>query len=92
MLIDTPSPDNRLTLDQNGEPVIHYALSESDKARFRHGIAEAIRIMFLAGAKQVYLPTTEDVLGNGASASILTSPEQAASVERNLQFTPTRRL
>lgn len=90
MLIDTPSPDNRLTLDQYGEPVIHYALSESDKARFRHGIAEAIRIMFLAGAKQVYLPTTEDVLGNGASASILTSPEQAASVERNLQFTPNQ--
>jgi choline dehydrogenase-like flavoprotein len=90
MLIDTPAPDNRLTLDQNGEPVIHYALSESDKARFRHGIAEAIRIMFLAGAKQVYLPTTEDVLGNGASATILTRPEQAASIERNLRFTPNQ--
>jgi choline dehydrogenase-like flavoprotein len=90
MLVDTPSPDNRLTLDQNGEPVIHYALSESDKARFRHGIAEAIRIMFLAGAKQVYLPTTEDVLGNGASSTILTGPDQAASVEKNLRFTPNQ--
>ena len=90
MLIDTPSADNRLTLDQNGEPVIHYALSEADKARFRHGIAEAIRIMFLAGAKKVYLPTTEDVLGNGASSAILTGPEQAASVERNLRFTPNQ--
>ena len=86
MLIDTPSPDNRLTLDQDGEPVIHYALSESDKVRFRRGIAEAIRIMFLAGAKQVYLPTTEDILGSGGSAAILTSPEQAVSVERNLRF------
>jgi choline dehydrogenase-like flavoprotein len=90
MLIDTPSPDNRLTLDQNGEPVIHYVLSESDKGRFRHGIAEAIRIMFLAGAKQVYLPTTEDVLGNGTSSTVLTSPEQAASVEKNLRFTPNQ--
>jgi choline dehydrogenase-like flavoprotein len=90
MLIDTASPDNRLTLDQEGEPVIHYVLSESDKVRFRHGIAEAIRIMFLAGAKQVYLPTTEDVLGSGASTTILTSPRQAALVEKNLQFTPNR--
>ena len=90
MLIDTPSPDNRLTLDQNGEPVIHYVLSEHDKARFRNGIGEAIRIMFLAGAKQVYLPTTEDLLGKGEPATILTSPEQATSVEANLRFTPNQ--
>jgi choline dehydrogenase-like flavoprotein len=90
MLIDTPSPDNRLTLDQNGEPVIHYVLSESDKTRFRHGIAEAIRIMFLAGAKQVYLPTTEDILGERADFAVLTSPAQAAVVEKNLRFTPNQ--
>jgi choline dehydrogenase-like flavoprotein len=90
MLIDTPSPENRVTLDQNGEPVIDYALSEPDKTRFRHGVAEAVRIMFLAGAKKVFIPTTEDVLGNGASPVVLTSPKQAAFVETNLRFVPNQ--
>ena len=86
MLIDTPSPENRITLDQDGEPVISYVLSESDKLRFRRGVAEAVRIMFLAGAKQVFLPTTEDILGDGMSPVILTDPNQADAVEKNLQF------
>ena len=90
MLIDTPSPDNRVTLDQDGEPVVHYVLSEPDKVRFRRGVAEAIRIMFLAGAKVVYLPTTEDVLGDGVSPLFLTSPQQADAVERNLRFVPNQ--
>ena len=54
MLVDTPSPENRLVLDERGEPRIQYQLSESDKQRFRQGIAEAVRVMFLAGAKEVY--------------------------------------
>ena len=90
MLIDTPSPDNRVTLDKDGEPVVNYVLSEPDKVRFRRGVAEAIRIMFLAGAKEVYLPTTEDVLGDGVSPLILTSPQQADAVERNLRFVPNQ--
>jgi len=90
MLIDTPSPDNRVTLDKDGEPVVNYVLSEPDKVRFRRGVAEAIRIMFLAGAKDVYLPTTEDVLCDGVSPLILTSPQQADAVERNLRFVPNQ--
>ena len=90
MLIDTPSADNRITLDQDGEPIINYALSEPDKTRFRRGVAEAVRMMFLAGAKTVYLPTTEDILGDGVSPVVLTSPKQADAVERNLQFIPNR--
>ncbi len=93
MLIDTPSPANRITLDAAGEPRVEYTLSESDKARFRRGVAEAIRIMFLAGAKQVFLPTTEDILGAGsneAHAAVLTDKSQADSVERRLQFVPNQ--
>jgi len=90
MLIDTPSPDNRVTLDKDGEPVIHYVLSEPDKIRFRRGVAEAVRIMFLAGAKQVFLPTTEDILGDGVSPVILTNPNQATAVEKNLRFIPNQ--
>ena len=95
MLIDTPEPANRILLDEMGAPEIVYSLTEEDKKRFSEGIAEAIRIMFKAGAEEVYLPTTENVLGEaGASTQlrpqILTSPEQAEIVEKHLQFIANR--
>ena len=95
MLIDTPEPENRLSLDANGMPEITYTLTEDDKRRFRQGVAEAIRIMFKAGAKEVYLPTTENILGEGDASvqmrpQILTSPDQADTVAKNLQFIPSR--
>jgi choline dehydrogenase-like flavoprotein len=46
--------------------------------------------MFLAGAKQVFLPTTEDMLGNGASPVVLPNAREADAVERNLRFVPNR--
>ena len=53
MLIDTPQPNNRIMLDESGSIQIDYMLSEPDKKRFSEGIAEAIRVMFKAGAKEV---------------------------------------
>lgn len=94
MLVDTPSPENRLALDVNGEPVITYTLSEPDKVRFRRGVAEAVRIMFLAGAKQVMLPTTENLLSENPETElkpfVLTSAKQAEAIETRLQFIPNR--
>ena len=94
MLIDTPQSNNRLVLDKTGSPEIDYTLSESDKQRFGAGIAEAIRIMFKAGAKEVYLPTTENILPEGSTANphpqVLTSPAQAELVQKNLRFIPNR--
>ena len=90
MLIDTPAPSNRIVLDDKGEPNIDYTLSEADKARFAKGVAEAIRVMFLAGAQEVYLPTTEDVLGNGGQPAVLTKPEQAELVRTKLHFISNR--
>jgi choline dehydrogenase-like flavoprotein len=93
MLVDTPSPENRLTLDEKGEPLIAYTLSEADKVRFRRGITEAVRVMFLAGAKEVYLPTTEEILGPATDgqlhAVVLTKIQQASAIEK-LQFIPNR--
>jgi len=97
MLIDTPQPNNRIVLDKSGSTQIDYTLSEPDKKRFSEGIAEAIRVMFKAGAKEVYLPTTEDILGDGKAEpkpgaetgvlpQVLTSSDQAALVEKNLRF------
>ena len=94
MLIDTPSPNNRVVLDAKGEPEIEYTLSEADKSRFRQGVAEAVRIMFRAGAKQVYLPTNEDILERNTTGElkplVLTASAQADAVEKNLRFIPNR--
>lgn len=92
MLIDSSSPENRLVLDEHGEPRIEYSLSEADKARFRQGIAQAVRIMFLAGAREVYLPTTENILNNPNESvlepAVLTNIRQADLVEKNLRLIP----
>lgn len=94
MLIDSPSPDNRLVLDKNGEPEIQYQLGEADKQRFRQGIAEAVRVMFQAGASEVYLPTTEDILGRKHSSAlrpvVFSSNHQANDAIKRLSFIPNR--
>jgi choline dehydrogenase-like flavoprotein len=94
MLVDTVSPENRLVLDQHGEPRIHYELSDADKQRFRQGVSEAVRVMFLAGAKEVYLPTTENIFDDHPLRQIkpivLTDIHQADQVARNLHFIPNR--
>lgn len=95
MLIDTPQSANRIRLDGSGGPEIDYTLSEADKRRFAEGVAEAVRIMFKAGAQEVYLPTTENILRQESQTSevqpqILTSPDQATLVEKNLQFISNR--
>jgi choline dehydrogenase-like flavoprotein len=95
--VDTPQPNNRIVLDERGSSQIDYTLSEPDKRRFSEGIAEAIHVMFKAGAKEVYLPTTENILGGGTGEpqpdtetgvqpQVLTSPDQAELVEKNLRF------
>lgn len=92
MLVDTPDPDNRVTINSDGEPVINYQISTTDKARFREGIAEAIRVMFQAGASEVYLPTLERVVQSTQAATVqpvvLTNIRQAKAAAENLQFIP----
>ncbi len=84
MLIDTPRPSNRLTLDADGEPRIAYELSENDKPRFVEGIAKAARMMFLAGARKVHLPTTE------LRPAVLDDISQTESIARNLHLVSNR--
>ena len=94
MLIDTPSEDNRVMLDDSGDTVLQYALSDADKDRFRIGVAIGIRMMFLAGAKKVIIPTNENVLGlpdfDPMVGTYLTDIDQADTVQRNIQFVPNR--
>jgi GMC oxidoreductase len=94
MLVDTPSEDNRVMLDESGDTVLQYALSETDKDRFRVGVAIGIRLMFLAGAKKVIIPSNENVLGlpdfDPMVGTYLTEISQADTVESNIQFVPNR--
>jgi long-chain-alcohol oxidase len=46
----------RVTLDREGNPVVHYALSKFDHAHLRHGFIGAARILESAGARQVFSP------------------------------------
>ena len=92
MLVDTPNPDNRLTLDANGEPVIRYAICSADKVRFREGIKDAIRVMFQGGAREVYLPTLEKVIpstqANTVESVAITNIRGAETAADSLQFVP----
>jgi hypothetical protein len=96
MLVDTPSDGNRVRLREDGSVALDYALSDGDKQRFRVGVALAIRMMFLAGAKEVIIPSNENFLGlatfDPMVGSYLTCIEQADLVEKNLQFIPNRTL
>jgi hypothetical protein len=96
MLVDTPSESNCITLDAHGNPVLQYVLSDSDKQRFRTGVAIAIRMMFLAGAKKVIIPSNENFLNHPdfdpMRGVYLTKIEEADLVEQHLQFIPNRTL
>jgi len=96
MLVDTPSKSNCVTLDADGNPVLIYTLSEGDKQRFATGVAVAVRMMFLGGAKTVIVPTNENVLErpdfDPMKGVYLTRIEEADLVEKNLKFLPNRTL
>jgi hypothetical protein len=96
MLVDTLSDTNCVALDDQGNVVIQYQLSAADKQRFRMGVAIGIRMMFLAGAKEVILPSNENFLNlddfDPTQGVYLTQIEPADLVEQHLAFIPNRTL
>ncbi len=46
----------RVTIDAQGNPVAHYALSQFDRRHLRHGFISAARILEAAGANTIYSP------------------------------------
>lgn len=46
----------RVTIDREGHPVAHYALSEFDRAHLRRGFIGAARILEAAGARLIFSP------------------------------------
>lgn len=92
LLVDEPVDSNRVVLDALGEPRVEYRLTESQRARFARGVERAARMMFLAGAREVYVPTTEDLLDDGGPSRgelVVLRPGQSSRV-RELRFVSGR--
>ncbi|NIR43575.1 MAG: GMC family oxidoreductase [Gemmatimonadetes bacterium] len=53
---DHPAPENRVTVDRAGHPVVHYRFTPAVKRALASGTAAAARIFFAAGARRVHVP------------------------------------
>jgi choline dehydrogenase-like flavoprotein len=93
LLIDSVSPGNRVKVDRRGRPEAYYTLSDTDKQRFRFGMAEGIRILHKAGAHKVLLPSHERLPVPGIGAGelpFLSAIEHADTAANALHFTPNQ--
>jgi choline dehydrogenase-like flavoprotein len=88
LLIDTVDPRNRVCWKSAaGSGPIRYALSEADKARLRKGLRKAVEVMFAAGAREVLLPSDEEI--GPLAATRFRHPAEAVHCEE-LRFLPHR--
>ena len=71
----------RVTIDREGHPVSHYALSNFDRAHLRRGFIGAARILETAGARQIFSPHAKWCSyepGRGGSLDTLTEAMDSA--------------
>jgi choline dehydrogenase-like flavoprotein len=96
MLLDSVDMANRIALGPDGQPELHYTLGDADRKRLVHGLAEAVRILFKSGAKQVLVPSSEPVLTGQATDdptyTFLSRLEDADRLEKHLQLIPGRNM
>jgi choline dehydrogenase-like flavoprotein len=93
LLIDSARNENRVRLDAKGDPVIDYALDVVDRRRFAFGVAQAMRILFQAGARRVWVPTQQafiDATGKPLGRSFFVDASEADLVERQFRFLPNQ--
>ena len=90
LLVDRPVEDNRIALNAKGEVEVFYQLTEWDKDLLSQGVHRALQMMLEAGAKEVYLPSSEAFLareGPGRLA-VVTNKREAAEAASRLKFVP----
>ena len=56
LALDPALPENRLTLDKNGEPIVDYTLSDSVLDALHASMLASARVFFAAGARRVHAP------------------------------------
>lgn len=91
LLVDSVEMDNRIVLDASQQVQVQYRIPEQDKVRLRRGAQKAVRMMLAAGAKEVYLPSSEIHLTGTHRAHLqaFKSIEDTQQIEQ-LNFEPAR--
>ena len=98
LLVDSVTDENRVLLDSKGRVQVRYQLSDVDKERLRRGAKKAVQMMLAAGAKEVYLPSSE-IRFTGTDASHLQAFRSVEDTEQianekfpkgQLNFEPAR--
>jgi len=56
LVMDRPLKDNRITVDDQGDPIIDYTLSQEVLDAFHRAMKAAASIFFAAGARRVHVP------------------------------------
>jgi choline dehydrogenase-like flavoprotein len=56
LALDPARPDNRVTIDRDGEPVVRYRLTEDVRRALVASMRASARIFFAAGAERVHAP------------------------------------
>ncbi len=88
MLIDSVNSENRVVIDPNKDKTeVIYQLSSEDKNRFKEAIKSAVSILFQQGAREVLIPTTENIFEEGQGA-YFTSIHQAEQAINKLDLLP----
>lgn len=58
LVLDEAHEHNRITVDEGGRPVVHYAIDRALIERFVKSIRATGRLFFAAGARRAHLPAT----------------------------------
>lgn len=57
---DHVDPENRVTIDEQGNPIVHYRFNAEVRRGLTRGTVASARIFFAAGAERVHVPMAED--------------------------------
>jgi choline dehydrogenase-like flavoprotein len=68
LALDSAVPENRVTLDADGHPVVDYTLSEPVLDTLHASMLQSTRIFFAAGARRVHAPAGTNFFINAGDA------------------------
>jgi choline dehydrogenase-like flavoprotein len=60
LISDEPKDYNRVAIDDNGKPMVHYRFDEQNITSFVESIKASAKIFFASGAKRVHAPGMKD--------------------------------
>jgi choline dehydrogenase-like flavoprotein len=92
MITDTPNSENRIKIDKDGQPKIHYHLSDKDRDRLIEGVKTSVKILFAAGATEVSFNSFEYPLfqAGGPRSNTITPSMNLEEIFKNFHITPNQ--